>query len=188
MDYSNELKELFLMNQTYATLFTLTNKIQIEGDKYFGILTSRQYMTILSILHLPEEETTLNNIARKMGTSKQNINRLVANLEKNGYVDVIPSPHDKRAINIKVTDLGKKVMVTCSRTGINFMADVFHEFTKDELETLWSLLKKMYRFNGEEQDGFEEDANFMEYEEIDKIKSEALEEFAKRRNRVNKND
>ncbi len=48
--------------------------------------------------------------------------------------------------------------------------------------------KKMYRFNGEEQDGFEEDANFMEYEEIDKIKSEALEEFAKRRNRVNKND
>lgn len=79
-------------------------------------------------------------------------------------------------------------MVTCSRTGINFMADVFHEFTKDELETLWSLLKKMYRFNGEEQDGFEEDANFMEYEEIDKIKSEALEEFAKRRKRVNKND
>ncbi|MGO0807358.1 hypothetical protein ACTPEF_26285, partial [Clostridioides difficile] len=48
-----------------------------------------QYMTILSILHLPEEETTLNNIARKMGTSKQNINRLVANLEKK-----IPSPYE----------------------------------------------------------------------------------------------
>ncbi|MER0285604.1 MarR family transcriptional regulator [Clostridioides difficile] len=186
MDYSNELKELFLMNQTYATLFTLTNKIQIEGDKYFGILTSRQYMTILSILHLPEEETTLNNIARKMGTSKQNINRLVSNLEKSGYVKVVPSPHDKRAINVKITDLGREVMITFSKIGINFMADVFHEFSKDELETLWSLLKKMYRFNGEEQDGFEEDANFMEDEELDKIKSELLEEFSRRRNEINK--
>lgn len=188
MDYSNELKELFLMNQTYATLFTLTNKIQIEGDKYFDILTSRQYMTILSILHLPEEETTLNNIARKMGTSKQNINRIVANLEKNGYVEVVPSPNDKRAINVKVTDLGKQVMIKCSRVAINFMADVFHEFTQNELETLWSLLKKMYRFNGEKQDGFEEDANFVEDEEIDKIKSKALKEFAIKRNRVNKKD
>ncbi|UUC40271.1 hypothetical protein NMZ80_10320 [Clostridioides difficile] len=58
------------MNQTYATFFTITNKIQIEGYKYFDILTSRQYMTILSTLHLSEEETTLNNIARKMVTSK----------------------------------------------------------------------------------------------------------------------
>ncbi len=39
-------------------------------------------MTILSTLHLSEEETTLNNIARKMVTSKQNINRIVVNLKK----------------------------------------------------------------------------------------------------------
>lgn len=41
-------------------------------------------------------------------------------------------------------------MVICSRIGINFMVDVFYEFIKDELEILWSLLKKMYCFNGEE--------------------------------------
>jgi hypothetical protein len=26
----------------------------------------------------------------------------------------------------------------------------------EEMETLWNLLKKLYRFDGEEQDGFEE--------------------------------
>lgn len=46
----------------------------------------------------------------------------------------------------------------------------------------------MYRFNGEEQDGFEDDANFMEDEELDKIKAEALKEFSRRRNKVNKKD
>ncbi|VFC60011.1 MarR family transcriptional regulator [Clostridioides difficile] len=34
-------------------------------------------------------------------------------------------------------------MVTCGRAVINLMADVFHEFIKDELETLWNLLKNV---------------------------------------------
>ncbi|HGM3390326.1 TPA: MarR family winged helix-turn-helix transcriptional regulator, partial [Clostridioides difficile] len=136
-------KRTLFNESNICNFFTITNKIQIEGYKYFGILTSRQYMTILSTLHLSEEETTLNNIARKMVTSKQNINRIVVNLKKNGYIDVITSPHDKRAITVKVIDLGKEVMVTCGRAVINLMADVFHEFIKDELETLWNLLKNV---------------------------------------------
>jgi hypothetical protein len=33
---------------------------------------------------------------------------------------------------------------------------MFHDFTTDEIETFWRLLQKLYRFDGEEQDGFEE--------------------------------
>lgn len=40
MDYSKELKDLFFMQQAYATLFSVLNKIQIRGDEYFGSLTS----------------------------------------------------------------------------------------------------------------------------------------------------
>lgn len=82
MDFSKELKDLFLMQQAYATLFSVLNKIQIRGDEYFEELTSRQFMTIVAILHLPEDETTINNIAKKLGTSKQNVNRLINSIEK----------------------------------------------------------------------------------------------------------
>ena len=41
-------KELFLMQQAYATLFSLSNKVQMIGDKYFEDLTSRQYMAMSS--------------------------------------------------------------------------------------------------------------------------------------------
>ena len=109
MEYEKELHDLFLMQQAYGTLFSLINKLQIAGDTYFDGLTSRQFMTIVAILHLPEEETTINNIAQKLGTSKQNANRMVAGIEKLGYVTVVPSPKDKRATNVLLTDMGKMV-------------------------------------------------------------------------------
>ena len=88
MKYEKELHDLFLMQQVYGTLFSLTNKLQISGDSYFEKLTSRQFMAIVAILHLPQEETTINNIARKLGTSKQNANRMISSLEKTGYVEI----------------------------------------------------------------------------------------------------
>ncbi|MDG0767335.1 MarR family transcriptional regulator [Bacillus halotolerans] len=182
MNFSKELKDLFLMQQSYATLFSVLNKIQSRGDEYYESLTTRQFMTMVSILHLPEEETTFNNIAKKLGTSKQNINRLVSSIENRGYAVTVPSKRDKRAVNVKITDSGKRVLEECGEKAVYFMADIFHGFSTEELETLWNLLKKLYSFDGEEQDGFEEDARDFEIEqEHDDLKIKILQEFAKRR-------
>jgi DNA-binding MarR family transcriptional regulator len=182
MDFSKELRELFLMEQVYATLFSVTNKLQTQGDNYFKDLTSRQFMTIMAILHLPEDETTLNNIAKKLGTSKQNVNKLVTSIEKKGYIVMMPSIRDKRAINVKITEFGKQIMLACNEKGIGYLADIFNDFTTAEMETLWRLLKKLYRFDGEEQDGFEE--NISETVEVpNDLQIRMLKEFAKRRNR-----
>lgn len=180
MNYEKEMKELFYMQQVYATLFSLSNKIQIAGDKALGNLSSRQYMAILGILHLPEEEANLNNIAKKLGTSKQNVRQLIDVLAKKKYVEVMPSSIDKRAVNIKVTEAGFDVAVKSARSGILCMADLFKEFDESELSTLWELLKKLYRFDGVEQDGFEAETEANE-KVPDTEKIEILKLFAERR-------
>jgi DNA-binding MarR family transcriptional regulator len=153
--------KLFLMQQVYSTLFSLTNKLQIKGDERLDGLTSRQLMTMIAIIHLPEDQTTLNNIARKLGTSKQNVKQLVANMENKGYVVTLPSGRDRRSYNIRITGPGKESLLKNGEIGNNLFLEMFKDFTMEELETLWSLLGKLYRFDGEEQDGFEEmaDAN-----------------------------
>ena len=182
MDFSKELKDLFLMQQAYATLFSVLNKIQIRGDEYFEDLTSRQFMTIVAILHLPEDETTINNIAKKLGTSKQNMNRLINSIEKKGYLLTEPSKRDRRAVNVKITNLGKRIMEECAEKAIYFMADLFKEFTTEEIETLWNLLKKLYRYDGEQQDGFEETAPEFELEQNrEELQARVLQEFSRRR-------
>ncbi|WP_413783329.1 MarR family winged helix-turn-helix transcriptional regulator [Paenibacillus mucilaginosus] len=174
-------RELFLMQQTYATLFSLANKIQIKGDAYLQRLTSRQYMTMVAIAHLQQDETTLNNIARKLGTTKQSVKQIVEILEKKGYLRITPSLKDKRAVNVQITVSGRQVMVEAAEKGIYFFADLFAEFSTEELEQLWVLLKKMYRFDGETQDGFEEKGKLEPVDNQEELESRVLKEFARRR-------
>ncbi|OIK13780.1 MarR family transcriptional regulator [Bacillus sp. MUM 13] len=174
-------KELFLMQQTYSTLFSLANKIQVKGDKSLEILTSRQYMAMVAIAHLPEDETTLNNIAGKLGTTKQSVKQLITIMENKGYVNVIPSNKDKRAVNVKITESGKYVLLNVAEKGIFFLEELFKKFSTEELETMWDLLKKLYSFDGEGQDGFEEEGNLQIEEDTNEIELRIMKEFKRRR-------
>ena len=157
MEYT---REIFLWQQTYATLFSIANKMQIHGDKELGMMTSRQLMVLIAAIHLPKGGASLNSIAKKMGTSKQNIKQLVSAMEKKGYVSVLSSTTDKRAYSVEMTEVGQKVFVDCYMRGMAFFEKLFHEFSVDELEIFWNMLKKLYRFDGEEQDGYEEPGDF----------------------------
>lgn len=174
-------RELFIMQQTYATLFSLANKIQVKGDKYLGSLTSRQYMTMIAIAHLSEDETTINNIARKLGTTKQSVKQLITIIEDRGYIITMPSTKDKRAVNVKITEAGRQVMLEVGEKGVFFMEELFKDFTVEELESLWSMLKKLYHFDGEEQDDFEQDSNLKIEESERNIQIRVLKEFERRR-------
>ncbi|MBE5989007.1 MAG: hypothetical protein E7250_14885 [Paenibacillaceae bacterium] len=61
------------------------------------------------------------------------------------------------------------------------MADTFKAFDEEELKTLWKLLKKLYRFDGVELDGLEENVNVPNAFSDEEIKS-AIDRFSNRRN------
>lgn len=151
----NELQ--FIMDQTYASLMAVSNKLQTAGDSYSDDLTSKQFMTLLAILHIPEGDATIINIAGKLGTTKQNAARIIKSLEKKKYITVVPSEKDKRAVNVMLTEAGiRSVSKNAGDVKKNFMTDIFKDFRKEELETLWQLLKKLYSYDGVPMDGFEE--------------------------------
>lgn len=173
----NNCKELFLIQQIYATIFSLTNKLQIKGDEFCEEITSRQLMALVAVIHLPENATTLNNIARKLGTTKQSVKQMINILENKGFVHTVPSQSDKRAVNVKITESGAKAMTACAEKSMSFFANLSKDFSIEEMETLWTLLKKLYRFDGEEQDGFEENADFDIGEDTNEIQERSLKEF-----------
>lgn len=174
-------KEIFLMQQTYATLFAIANKIQIEGDKSLDKLTTRQNMAMIAIAHLKEDETSINNVARKLGTSKQSAKQLITILEDKGYIVMRSSLKDKRAVNLIITEEGKQAAIESAEKGLYFFTELFREFSCDELQLLWEMLKKLYRFNGEEQDGFEEDTDVKLSDEQLEIQERAVKEFERLR-------
>ena len=149
-------QDIFFSHQVLGTLFSVTNKIQAHGGKYLKNLSVRQMELIGAIIHLPEGKATINNIARFIGTTKQSVKQIVAALEKKQYLKAVPSERDKRAVNVTITPLGKRIIRACSEHNNEFIADIFQEFTRADLQNLLELLEKLYRFDGIKQESFEE--------------------------------
>ncbi len=61
---------------------------------------SATHLTILS--YIDPEGTRIVNLAERAGMTKQSMGDLIRELEKQGYVERSPDPHDKRAVMIKM--------------------------------------------------------------------------------------
>lgn len=151
--------ELFLVQQIYATIFTINNKIQAICDRQFEDLTLRQFMFILAISHISEGECTFNRLAKQLGTSKQNVKQLVTILSKKGYISVEPSKVNKRANNVILTKEGVAIGIAYEEYGNDFLSNIAKQFTTEELEQLWNLLKRFYAFDNVQMDGFDNHPN-----------------------------
>ena len=158
----NVAKDLFFSQQTLVTLFSVTNKLQMQGDKRLQNITIRQMLAIPALIHAPDGKATINHLARSMGTTKQNAKQIVDAMERKGYLSVVPSEQDKRAVNVTVTQEGQRAFRVCSERIDEFLADIFCNFNAKELETLCFLLKKLYCFDNADQESFDEHTGYDE--------------------------
>lgn len=152
-------RDLFFAQQSLAALFSVTNKLQMQGDKYLQDLTIRQMLAIPAIIHAPDGKATINHIARQLGTTKQSAKQIVDAMAKKEYLSVAASERDRRARDLTITPEGNRAFKACSERTDEFLADIFHDFTTEDLETLWTLLQKLYRFDGAEQEVFKGSAS-----------------------------
>ena len=150
---------LHLAQQAYATLVSLATKVERFADQHHSSLTGKQYLAMLAVLHLDPEETSITNIAHKLGTSKQNTQRMLATIQSKGYITIAPVASDRRAVNVHLTTSGSEVMAQNAGIGTRFLTELFGDFTDDETATMWSLLQKLHRFDGVEYQGYEADAS-----------------------------
>lgn len=154
-NYKNELEILDDMHQAYSLLFIALNKIQAEADSGLEDLTLRQLMLLIAIDHLDPQEATIVNIASTLGTSKQNVNRLVNHMVKAGYVSSKPSQTDKRNVNISITDKGLSVMQKNTINSNKYFLNLFKNFTRTELKSFRKSLEKLSDYDHTNQKHFE---------------------------------
>ena len=155
-------KDLFYAQQALVRLFSVTNKLQTEGDKYLQDLTTRQMLAIPAIIHAPEGKATISYIAQKLDTTKQSAKQIVDAMKRKGYLSVEPSKLDRRAVDISITLEAEEAFKECSKRTDEFLADIYRDFTTEDLELLCMLLQKLYQFDGVEQEGFGEQAGYDE--------------------------
>lgn len=172
-NYKEELEVLNDMHQTYSLIHIILNRMQAEADACLEEITSRQLMLMLAIKHLKQEESTIVNIAGILGTSKQNVTRLVNAMIQRGYLSSKSGEKDKRNVNISITENGLYVMNKTTIHSNNYFLELFKDFSRDELGMLRKLLEKLDKDHSK-QKHFEETADI----DIGKNSAE-MEQFLK---------
>lgn len=88
--------------------FRLNGRLLAAGDALVRDLdlTSARWQ-VLGAATMAAEPIPVAHIARNMGLSRQNVQRIVNELEAQGIVRLAPNPHHQRAKLVVPTDLGR---------------------------------------------------------------------------------
>ncbi len=88
---------------------------------------------------------TSRQLCATLGIQPPNLVRLVADLDARGLLQRKPHPTDGRAIGLHLTAEAKKMMRSAELTAHDLEEEVAAALSKDERDTLMSLLRKIYQ-------------------------------------------
>ncbi len=95
------------LSDTILDLLRLNSRLLTAGDRLVaGLgLTSARWQ-ILGTMVAAERPQPVAWIARDMGANRQNVQRIVNDLERDGLVEFQPNPHHRRAQLVVLTEKG----------------------------------------------------------------------------------
>jgi MarR family 2-MHQ and catechol resistance regulon transcriptional repressor len=119
-----------------STFGRLTN-VDIQS---YG-LTQPQFSVIETLGHLGPMK--MGSFCSKLLTSGGNVTVVIDNLEKDGLVERVACPGDRRATNVRLTSKGDKLFKDIFQKHAAFVTKIAAVLSEEEQVQLSSLLKKL---------------------------------------------
>lgn len=106
-------------------------------------LTLAQGHMLGFLKHSKDYRAPLKEIEKHMKVAQSTTAGMASRLESNGFVQIISDPEDKRIKIVELTDLGMTSIEHVRNSMHKIDEELFHDLTKEELEILKVLLKKV---------------------------------------------
>lgn len=105
-------------------------------------LTHLQYHILDELFH-QETGTSVSQLAKIIGISKQQMTPLIAKLADKGYVVKVPDPRDKRSVRVMLTDKGKAIVNRRWEEGYKRFRDRISQLSEEDLLDLDYAISKL---------------------------------------------
>jgi DNA-binding MarR family transcriptional regulator len=134
-------------------LFRLNNRVLASGDRLVARLglTSARWQVLGAIVHA-ERPQPVAWLARDLGASRQNVQRIVNDLAREGLVVFETNPHHRRAQLVVMTDKGRKTFEAAMRLQAPWADGLAEGLRVEDLETahrIITALRKRLEGSGE---------------------------------------
>lgn len=116
-------------------LLRLNSRILMAGDRLVASLglTSARWQ-VLGTMIAAERPQPVAWIARDMGANRQNVQRIVNDLARDGLVEFQPNPHHRRAQLVVLTDQGMKAYDDAMRLQTPWVNDLSEGLQPEDVE------------------------------------------------------
>lgn len=111
----------------FATIFTLSNRLQVLGDEFDKNITIKQWLFALGVSRF-KEPPTISEVANFIGYSRQNAKRIASALHKSGFVTISKDKNDARALRIELTPKCIEYFAERKKREVEFLEELFTGF------------------------------------------------------------
>lgn len=123
----------------------LSNRIQRYGDTVFDDLSLKQWFLLVIILNISEQKPSVSMIAKTAGTSRQNIKKMLNILLKKGFVNLIKSPNDSRALSVALTPKARTYLADSDDLGVTLTERLFRGISDVNIQTVNAVYNKLFK-------------------------------------------
>lgn len=124
------------VTEVILTLFRVNNLVLTAGDRLVeGLgLTSARWQ-VLGAIAYADRPQPVAWLARDMGANRQNVQRIVNDLNKAGLVGFETNPHHRRAQLVVLTEKGKQAFAAAMRLQAPWVNDLAEGLALKDIET-----------------------------------------------------
>lgn len=136
------MNELEQKAYIFASIFALSNKLQVLGDAFDKNITIKQWLFVVGVSKFCEPPT-LSEVANFIGYSRQNAKRIAVALHERGYVEIIKDKNDARALRITLTPKCTEYFAKRSHLELEFLDKLFTGFDADITHDVYEGLTRL---------------------------------------------
>jgi DNA-binding MarR family transcriptional regulator len=125
-------------------LFRVSNRLLVEGDRLVAPLglTSARWQVLGTIIAAGTPQP-VSWLARDMGGNRQNVQRIVNDLAKEGWIEFADNPHHRRASLVVLTEAGRRVFDSAMALEAPWMNHLAEGFALSDIEKLAGMLSAL---------------------------------------------
>jgi DNA-binding MarR family transcriptional regulator len=121
--------------------FRLNGRLLVSGDRLIaGLgLTSARWQ-VLGAVHFAPSPQPVSWLARSMGLNRQGVQRIVNELEAEGFLEFRPNPHHRRAHLVVMTKRGQTAYAAAERRQIPWVNALAKGLRADDIAAALALV------------------------------------------------
>jgi DNA-binding MarR family transcriptional regulator len=129
----------------FGSIHIIANKKEtlMERELKEHGITFKQWFLMAVIRHSFEEPPTLNETAKAMGSSHQNVKKIAVNLETKGFLTLEKDKRDSRVTRIHLTKESDKLAASTEAKAAVFTSTLFDGIDAEHMEKTRIVLQRM---------------------------------------------